>query len=90
MSLLLLNLVLLDVLLVELLHRFLQKMLLLGKHLVGLCQLGLSDLELHIQRRNQLLIRLLVNLDFGAVLIQPGIQSLLLLLELLGQAFVLD
>ena len=90
LALLLLELVLLDVLLVQLLHRLLQKMLLLGKHLVGLGQLSLSDLELHVQRRDQLLIGLLVNFDLRAVLIQPGVQSLLLLLELLGQALVLN
>ena len=65
-------------------------MLLLGKHLVGLCQLGLGDLELHVQRADQLMIRLLVDFQLGSMLIQPSVQSLLLLLKLLGQALVLS
>ena len=65
-------------------------MLLLGEHLVGLGQLGLGDLKLHVQRRDQLLIGLLVNFNLGSVLVQPSVQSLLLFLELLGQALVLN
>ena len=65
-------------------------MLLLGKHLVGLSQLGLGDLELHVQRADQLMIRLLVDFQLGSMLIQPSVQSLLLLLKLLGQALVLS